>query len=83
MFVTPPAIAAHKAALQIFNQDEFPTEWAMVQMNLGNSYLSLERNEEAIASYRKAMEVFTPTAFPVECLKTGEMLGNRAFVAGD
>lgn len=77
------AIAAHKAALQIFNQDEFPTEWAMVQMNLGNSYLSLERNEEAIACYRKAMEVFTPTAFPFECLKTGEMLGNRAFIAGD
>jgi CHAT domain-containing protein len=77
------AIAAHKAALQIFNQDEFPTEWAMVQMNLGNSYLSLERNEEPIACYRKAMEVFTPTAFPFECHKTGEMLGNRAFVVGD
>ncbi|MEG4616456.1 CHAT domain-containing protein [Microcoleus sp. F6_C1] len=77
------AIAAHQAALQIFNQDEFPTEWAMVQMNLANSYLSLERNEEAIACYRKAMEVFTPTAFPFECLKTGEMLGNRAFVMGD
>jgi tetratricopeptide (TPR) repeat protein len=77
------AIAAHQAALQIFNQDEFPTEWAMVQMNRGNSYLSLERNEEAIACYRKAMEVFTPTAFPFECHKTGEMLGNRAFVMGD
>ncbi|MEG4230863.1 CHAT domain-containing protein [Microcoleus sp. Pol11C3] len=77
------AIAAHQAALQIFNQDEFPTEWAMVQMNLANSYLSLERNSEAIACYRKAMEVFTPTAFPFECLKTGEMLGNRAFVMGD
>ena len=77
------AIAAHQAALQIFNPDEFPTEWAMVQMNRGNSYLSLERNEEAIACYRKAMEVFTPTAFPFECHKTGEMLGNRAFVVGD
>jgi CHAT domain-containing protein len=29
------------------------------------------------------MEVFTPTAFPFECHKTGEMLGNRAFVVGD
>lgn len=77
------AIAAHQAALEIFNQDDFPREWAMVQMNLGNCYLNLDRNEEAIAYYRKALEVFTPTAFPFECLKTGEMLGNRAFIAGD
>jgi len=77
------AIAAHQAALQIFNQDEFPREWAMAQMNLGSAYLNLKRNFEAIDCYRKAMEVFTPTAFPVECLKTGEMLGNRAFVVGD
>ncbi len=76
------AIAAHKAALQIFNQEDFPREWAMAQMNLGSCY-NLDRNEEAIAYYRSAMAVFTPTAFPVECQKTGEMLGNIAFVVAN
>jgi CHAT domain-containing protein/tetratricopeptide (TPR) repeat protein len=77
------AIATHQAALQILNQDEFPRRWAMAQMNLVYPYFMLGLNAKAIASYRKAMEVFTPTAFPVECHKTGQMLGNRAFVVGD
>lgn len=77
------AIAAHQAALQIFNQDEFPREWAMAQMNLGSAYFMLGLNEKAIVCCREALKVFTPTAFPFECLKTGEMLGNRAFIVGD
>jgi len=77
------AITAHQAALKIFNPDEFPREWAMAQMNLGKSYLFLGRHEDAIACYRSAMQVFTPTAFPFECHKTGETLGNIAFVIKD
>jgi len=77
------AIAAHQAALKVFNSDDFPREWAMTQMNLGKCYLMVESREKAIASYQSALKVCTPTAFPFECLNAGETLGKIAFVIKD
>lgn len=76
------AIATHQAVLQVFTQQEFPREWAMTQMNLGNAYLKLEQIDEAIACYRSALKVFTSTTFPCECLRAGQQFGHLAFADG-
>ncbi|MEH2378226.1 MAG: CHAT domain-containing tetratricopeptide repeat protein [Nostoc sp.] len=77
------AIAANQSALQVLTKDEFPRQWAMTQMNLGNVFLEKQQIEAAITSYRSALKIFTPTAFPTECLKAGQMLGNTAFDISD
>jgi CHAT domain-containing protein len=76
------AIAAYRAALEVYTREAFPVEWAKAQNNLGNAYLERiagERStnvEAAIAAYRAALEVYTRKAFPADWALTLHNLGN-------
>ncbi|MEG3836405.1 CHAT domain-containing tetratricopeptide repeat protein [Microcoleus sp. Z1_C3] len=61
------AIAGYEAALTIFNHQEFPQQWAAVQINLAVAYRNRTRGnladniECAIACYQNALQVLNRT----------------------
>lgn len=64
------AIAHYNRALQVYTYDSSPTDWAMLQYNLGAAYRERivgerEKNvQEALACYKRALQVRTREAFP-------------------
>ena len=63
------AIASYQSALKVFNQIDFPKDWAGVQNNLGLAYLErirgnrAENIELAIAAFQAALQVLYPGSF--------------------
>jgi CHAT domain-containing protein len=60
---------------EIFPRKEHPLFWAMLQVDLGNSYLHYKNIEQAIAAYQASMEVCTRHAFPFEWAMSQYKLG--------
>lgn len=66
------AIAAHRAALQVYTRERAPLDWAATQMRLGAALLSLGfresstvRLEEAVTTFRMAMQECTRERMPL------------------
>jgi tetratricopeptide (TPR) repeat protein len=83
------AIACHEAALRVYTEKAFPTEWARTQNNLGAAYHisptgDRARNlQRAIACYKAALRVYTEEAFPAYWAETSRNLGLAYGAAGD
>jgi tetratricopeptide (TPR) repeat protein len=64
------AINAFEAALRVYNENNFPMDWAKIQNNLGAAYVKLpfgDRREnltKAISCFENALKIWTPQAFP-------------------
>lgn len=60
------AIAGYESALTIYTKEQFPEEWANIQVNLGSTYAVRVKGNKAqnamhkIACYEHALSVFTP-----------------------
>jgi CHAT domain-containing protein len=85
------AIAAYKAALEVYTREALPQQWAMTQNNLGTAYSDriqgdrADNLENAIAAYKAALEVLTREALPQDWAMTQNNLGNayRNRIQGD
>ncbi|MFQ3611675.1 MAG: hypothetical protein SNJ72_09305, partial [Fimbriimonadales bacterium] len=79
--VMKAAIEHYQAALRVFTEADFPQEWAMTQLNLGNAYADLltgdrlENLQQAMACYQAALRVYTEADFPREWAGTQRNLG--------
>jgi len=79
------AVACYMRALEIFEKDEYPVQYAATQNNLGTAYTDLpsatseERSEnirKAIECYRAALEIQKKDEYPVDYAMTQNNLGN-------
>jgi len=75
------ALACCKNALQVRTREDFPSDWADTQNNLGLIHRDLGQIDEAIKCFQSALEIFKPNTFPLKCLMSGSNLGNTAFAA--
>ncbi len=73
------ALAYCKNALQVRTREDFPSDWADTQNNLGLIHKDLGQINEAISCFQLALEIFKPNTFPLKCLMSGGNLGNTAF----
>ena len=74
------AIAAYRAALQVYTREALPQDWAMTQNNLAialrNQAMAVEGAArarllgEAVTAYRAALEVYTREALPQDWAMT-------------
>ena len=75
-------IAYCEAALRVWTEKAFPTDWAGTQNNLGNAYVALPTGDraqnlhQAIACYEAALRVHSEDAFPTDWAMTQNNLGN-------
>jgi Tetratricopeptide repeat len=59
------SIVCYELALEIYNKEDCPIDWAMTQNNLAGSYSNritgdkAENMEKSIAGYRSALEIYT------------------------
>jgi tetratricopeptide (TPR) repeat protein len=67
------AVAAYRAALEVYSREKTPTEWVATQYDLGKA---LGNSPEAVAAFRAALEVYTPKGTPTEWIATQRNLGN-------
>ncbi len=76
------AIACYEAALRVYTESDFPSDWATTQNNLGNAYSVLptgDRDENlrrAIVHYEAVLRVRTESDFPSDWAGTQNNLGN-------
>ena len=76
------AIACFEAALRVYTESDFPSDWAATQGNLGAAYIDLptgdrgENLRRAIACFEAALRVQTETDFPSDWAKAQNNLGN-------
>ena len=77
------AIAHYEAALRVYTEADFPSDWAMTQNNLGIAYRDLptgdrgENLRRAIACYEAALRVYTEAGLPVGLGDDPEQPGHR------
>ena len=85
------AVAAYRAALEVWTRERVPLQWATAQNNLGNALQTLgeredgtprRRLEEAVAAYRAALEVYTRERVPLDGPMTQNNLGNALQTLG-
>ena len=76
-------IEAYQKGLQLYTFDRFPSDYAMVQNNLGAAYQTLagvedkaNNCEKAIQAYQQALKVRTLDQFPMDYAMTQNNLGN-------
>ena len=76
------AIGAFKQALRVYSPQYLPMRFAIIQQNLGGTFISLAAQEnrvnnlwEAVAAFRRALCYFTPHATPLEYAATQHNLG--------
>ena len=82
------AVAAYRAALEVYTREQLPQQWALTQNNLGLALKDLgERSsveesgkylEQAVAAYRAALEVYTREQLPQHWANDAEQSGVRA-----
>jgi tetratricopeptide (TPR) repeat protein len=76
------AVAAYKAALQVYTQARYPRQYARTQHYLGLSYgrrlLGGRKSnlERALTCHQAALQIFTSQAFPQEWAATQNNLGS-------
>ncbi|MBO3460157.1 CHAT domain-containing protein [Aetokthonos hydrillicola Thurmond2011] len=76
------ALVGCEVAANFFTRQTFPTQWAAIQINLGNVYKEqlrgerVENLEQAISCYQAALEIFTCEAFPYQWGLAQNNLGN-------
>jgi tetratricopeptide (TPR) repeat protein len=69
---TPSAIDCFNYALQIYNRQQFPEYWAMLQHNLGLAYFQCnqgdrqENLQRSVECFNKSLEVYTQQEFPAK-----------------
>ncbi|MFX1452814.1 MAG: tetratricopeptide repeat protein [Promethearchaeota archaeon] len=74
------AIESFNQALEIFNARNFPIEFAITQMNLGNAYYSLSEFEDARINLSNSLKVYTiaiPTLKPDKYPQYHQKIKNR------
>ncbi len=71
------AIAAYTVALSLYDPEQHPLNWAMIQNNLGTAYWNLAQYEQpttfldrAIDAYQNALKYRTPELLPAACAAT-------------
>jgi len=70
------AIAGYYAATEVFDNQNFPKQWAVIQSNLGNAYLERIRGDKsnnlelAIQYYQNALSIYALNNYPSEWAKT-------------
>src|SRR2546421_41524 len=82
------AIACFQAALQVYNCNEFPMDWAATQNNMGNAYSSLPGKDlearqanlkRAISCFTSALQIYTLEAFPGDWARTQHNMANAYY----
>ncbi|ACC83531.1 CHAT domain-containing protein [Nostoc punctiforme] len=70
------AIACCEVIEIIFTREEYPIEWAISKLNLGNAYGNriygdpTENREKAIAAYQDALKIYSREEYPIEWAET-------------
>jgi tetratricopeptide (TPR) repeat protein len=84
------AVAAYRAALEVYTRESLPLDWATTQNNLGNALWTLgeredgtENLEKAVAAYRAALEVRTRERVPLDWAMTQNNLGTALRALGE
>ncbi|CAD5941797.1 CHAT domain-containing tetratricopeptide repeat protein [Planktothrix agardhii] len=76
------SIAAYQAALEVYNREAFPEQWASTQHNLAIAYCKrikggkADNIERAIETYQAALEIHTRETFPEDWAMTQRNLAN-------
>ena len=66
------AIVCFEVIEIIFTREEYPIEWAISKLNLGNAYGNriygdpIENQEKAIAAYQDALKIYSREEYPIE-----------------
>jgi tetratricopeptide (TPR) repeat protein len=83
------AVAAYRAALEVWTRERIPLQWAMAQNNLGNALGTLgarengtERLLQAVDAFHAALEVRTRERVPLDWAMTQNNLGNALRTLG-
>jgi tetratricopeptide (TPR) repeat protein len=78
------ALKCFESALEVFDRRQYPSEWSMVMLNLGNVYSRLrdpEHERQAIVFYKRSLEVRDRNLYPREWAEV--MLGlSNAYMFG-
>ncbi len=75
------AIDYFKEALKIYDREDFPENWAMINNNLGNTYYEMskenqaEKLEKAIDYFQKAATIYTYEEYPEDWAMIQHNLG--------
>ena len=85
------AIQHFNNALDVFQREFFPSDWARTHVNFGNAYKERisgnisENMENAIFHYNQSLEIFTKQSFPSLWAKVENLLGDifRHRIAGE
>ncbi len=87
------AVAAYKAALEVYTRTDMPPQWAMTQNNLGNALQALGERRggeagaaalaDAVAAYAAALEVYTRADMPADWAMAQNNLGNALRTLGE
>ncbi|MEH2330400.1 hypothetical protein [Nostoc sp.] len=70
------AIVCFEVIEIIFNSEEYPIEWAISKLNLGNAYGNriygdpIENREKAITAYHDALKIYYCEEYPIEWAET-------------
>jgi CHAT domain-containing protein len=83
------SINGYDATLKVYDREQFPIDWAKVQMNRAIAFRDLGSGdlktnlEIAVKGYRSALEVFKTEILPIDVLKTSRGLGDIYFKHGE
>jgi len=87
------AIAAYRAALEVYTRDTMPQAWAITQNNLGNALLNQGQLvidgdgvvywTQAVKAYYAALEVRTQETLPKQWAETQYNLGKALLAKGE
>ncbi|MEH2236966.1 CHAT domain-containing protein [Nostoc sp.] len=70
------AIVCFEVIEIIFTREEYPREWAISKLNLGNAYGNriygdpTDNREKAIAAYQDALKIYSREEYPIEWAET-------------
>ncbi|MEH2105230.1 hypothetical protein [Nostoc sp.] len=70
------AIVCFEVIEIIFTSEEYPIEWAISKLNLGNAYGNriygdhIENREKAIVAYQDALKIYSREKYPIEWAET-------------
>ncbi len=77
------AIKAYQNALKMYIEEQFPVDYAMIQNNIGNAYVTMAEVEDtaqnckkSIKAYQNALKIYTEKQFPIQYVMTQNNIGN-------
>lgn len=83
------SIEAYSSALELYNREISPMNWAMVQNNLANALSELGKRGDvealtrSISTYELALEIYTRMNAPLQWAETQNNLANVLFTLGE